>query len=202
MKHFEVKVIQDKGGARRPPSSIPLESPMNQAVATQAPTSVTTPDGLVIFPSQLYKGCAKLSADHVHLPADATDHAIVYDPLTGLMESVNAPGFDKGMTPDEAIQLAAALSFAGYSDWRSPLVPESVHSVDYTREDPAADLSLYPDAVSGGYWTGQQTKWSLEEAGSSRSFFCVGMSVGSVGNYHADLQLRSRPVRRASPASQ
>jgi hypothetical protein len=175
---------------------------MNAAVAEQAPVSVTTPDGLVIFPNQLYKGLAKLSAEHVHLPADATDHVIVYDPLTGLMEAVNAPGFDKRMTPDKAAQLTATLSHAGYSDWRSPNVPEAMHSVDYTREDPAADLSLYPDAVSEGYWTDQQTHWTLDEAGSSRSFFYVGMDDGLVDYDFADGQLRARPVRRAAPASQ
>jgi hypothetical protein len=175
---------------------------MNQAVATQAPTSVTTPDGLVIFPNQLYKGCAKLSADHVHLPADATDHAIVYDPLTGLMESVRAPGFDKRMKHDEASELTGALSFAGYGDWVLPDVPEGVHSVDYTREGPAADPSLYPDAVADLYWTRQQTCWTLDEAGSSRSFFCVSMGYGYVDYYRAYSRLRSRPVRRASPASQ
>jgi hypothetical protein len=172
------------------------------AVATQASTSITTPDGLVIFPSQLYKGCAKLGADHQHLPADATDHAIVYDPLTGFMEAVRAPGFDEDLTPDDAMQRASALSFAGYDDWQLPNVPEAVHSVDYSREDPAADLSLYPDAVSAWYWTRQQTHWTLEEAGSARSFFCVSMSYGDVSYGYAYCRLRSRPVRRASPASQ
>jgi hypothetical protein len=175
---------------------------MNQAAATHAPASVTTPDGLVIFPNQLYKGCAKLSLDGIHLPADSTDHAIVYDPLTGLMESVRAPGFDKRLLPDDAAQLAKDLSFAGYKDWQLPDVPEAVHSVDYSRESPAADPSLYPDAEVAGYWTRQQTKWSLEEKGSARSFFCVYMYNGGVYYAYAYYQLRARPVRRASPASQ
>ncbi|OOG61413.1 hypothetical protein B0E46_15655 [Rhodanobacter sp. B04] len=175
---------------------------MNDAAGTPVPPSVTTPDGLVIFPSQLYKGLAKLSSDHIHLPADSIDHALVYDPLTGLMESVRAPGFDVRLLPDDAAKLAGALSFAGYGDWQLPDVPEGVHSVDYTCEDPAADLSLYPDAVSGGYWTRQQTKWSLNEAGSSRSFFYVSVHLGSVSYGSADFQLRARPVRRAAPASQ
>ena len=175
---------------------------MDQAAASQASTSITTPDGFVIFPNQLYKGCAKLSADHIHLPADSTDHALVYDPLTGLLESVGAPGFDEDLTPDESMQRASSLSFAGYSDWQLPDVPEAVHSVDYSRNLPAADLSLYPDAVSALYWTRQQTSWSLGKTGSSRSFFYVGMAYGHVGSHHAYSQFRARPVRRASPASQ
>jgi hypothetical protein len=175
---------------------------MNQAAAAQTPSSITTADGLVIFPNQLYKGLAKLSADHVHLPADSTDHAIVYDPETGLMESVRAPGFDKKLLPDDAMQLAAALSFAGYSDWQLPDVPEAVHSVDYSRNGPAADPSLYPDAESDWYWTRQQTSWSLGESGSARSFFYVNMNNGYVDGASANLRLRARPVRRAAPASQ
>jgi hypothetical protein len=175
---------------------------MNQAQAAEAATTFTTPDGFVIRPDWLYKGCAKLGADHVQLPPDATDHALVYDPLTGLMESVRAPGFDKRRLPDEAAQLTSDLSFAGYSDWQLPNVPEAVHSVDYTREDPAADLSLYPDASSGGYWTRQQTAWTKGKAGSARSFFYVSMGSGGVGYDDANYRLRSRPVRRAAPASQ
>ena len=175
---------------------------MNQAASTQTPASVTTADGLVIFPNQLYKGLAKLSGDHIHLSAEATDHAIVYDPLTGLMESVRAPGFDKDLEHDDATQLAVELSFAGYTDWTLPDVPEAVHSVDYSRQGPAADPSLYPDAEANWYWTRQQTAWSKGKAGSSRSFFFVLMNLGSVNSLGANLQLRARPVRRAAPASQ
>jgi len=168
----------------------------------QEAKSITTPDGLVIYPDRLYKGMAKLSASGEHLPADTTDHALVYDPLTGLMESVRAPGFDQIMTPDEANEKATQLTFANYSDWQLPDVPEGVHSVDYTRMGPAVDPLLYPDAVATGYWTRQQTKWTENEAGSSRSFFCVDLSIGYVNYDLANNRLRARPVRRASPASQ
>ena len=40
------------------------------------------------------------------------------------------------------------------------------------------------------------------DAGSSRSFFCVNMNNGNVNNNNANNQLRARPVRRASPASE
>jgi RNA-directed DNA polymerase len=40
------------------------------------------------------------------------------------------------------------------------------------------------------------------DAGSSRSFFYVNMNNGNVNNNNANNQLRSRPVRRASPASE
>jgi hypothetical protein len=40
------------------------------------------------------------------------------------------------------------------------------------------------------------------DAGSSRSFFYVNMNNGNVNNNNANNQLRARPVRRASPASE
>jgi hypothetical protein len=172
-----------------------------QALETPV-TTITTPDGIVIHPDRLYRGLAKLSITGEHLPADATNHAIVFDVGTGLMESVNAPGFDNKLAHDDATELAAKLSFAGYSDWSLPNVPEAVNSVDYTREEPAADINVYPDAKSDWYWTKQQTAWSLEETGSSRSFFFVGMSYGLVDCCYASGRLRARPVRRAAPASQ
>jgi hypothetical protein len=175
---------------------------MNQAAATQVASPVTTPDGLVIHPDMLYRGLAKLDAAGKQLPADATDHAIVYDPLTGLMEAIRAPGFDKHLDHDAATTLASQLTFAGYSDWQLPDVPEAVHSVDYTREEPAADPLLYPDAESTWYWTRQQTAWTKDKAGSSRSFFLVYMLNGDVHYDYAGNLLRARPVRRASPASQ
>ena len=178
---------------------------MNAALAqaAQAPSApITTADGLVIYPERLYRGLAKLSATGDHLAADAMDHAVVYDPQTGLMEAVRAPGFDNQLSHDDATALAAQLTFAGFSDWQLPDVPEAIHSVDYTREDPAADTSLYPDAVSYWHWTRQQTAWSKDEAGSSRSFFYVFVYGGFVYYGYADLQLRARPVRRAAPASQ
>ena len=131
-----------------------------QALDTTVTSSstITTPDGIVIHPSRLYRGLAKLSATGEHLPSDATDHAIVFDVASGLMEAVNAPGFNKKLEHDDATALVAKLTFAGYSDWRLPDVPEAVHSVDYSREGPAADVSLYPDAKSDWYWTKQQTE--------------------------------------------
>ena len=118
------------------------------------------------------------------------------------MEAINAPGFGERMDHDDATAKTAALVFAGFNDWQLPDVVEALHAVDYGRFNPASDTSLYPDAVSGGYWTRQQTAWSLEEAGSSRSFFCVYMYSGGVFNDFAYSQLRARPVRRAAPASQ
>jgi len=159
-------------------------------------------DAPTIDQARLYRGLAKLSVTGEQLDANATDHAVVYDPKTGLMEAVNAPGFDKDMSHDAATKAVAKLQFAGYSDWQLPDVPEALHSVDYSRHGPAADVSLYPDAESEWYWTRQQTAWTLDKKGSSRSFFVVGMHYGLVNESNALYQLRARPVRRAAPASQ
>ncbi|WP_333676800.1 DUF1566 domain-containing protein [Dyella sp.] len=178
---------------------------MNAVAETSAPaasgTIVTTRDGLVVDFSKLYKDRAKYSAALVQLDADATDHAIVYDPLTGLMEAINAPGFDKSAKPDTLIKRAKELDFAGYQDWSIPDVPQAVHAVDYTRTGPAADPNLYPDAVSDWYLC-QQTQWTLNETGGSRSFWSVGMDYGYVGNDLASNEFRARPVRVAAPAGQ
>jgi hypothetical protein len=56
--------------------------------------------------------------------------------------------------------------------------------------------------VVAGYWTRQQTKWTENKTGSSRSFFYVDMNDGYVDYDDANVRLRARPVRRAAPASQ
>jgi hypothetical protein len=174
---------------------------MNVAQAAEAVTTITTPDGFVIRPDWLYKGRAKLSADGIQLPPDSTDHAQVYDPLNGLIESIGAPGFKK-VTPDEAIDLASKLTFAGHLGWLIPDYHEVNHPVDPTQHGPAVDLSLYPDAVADWYWSSTQTSWTEGKTGSSRSFFYVGVGYGVVSSYGAFNLLRARPVRRAAPASQ
>ena len=176
---------------------------MNAALAESATAATfTTPDGFVIRPDWLVRGLAKLSATREHLPADATDHVVVFDVATGLMEAVSAPGFDARMEHDEASAKVSTLVHAGFTDWQLPDVPEAIHSVDYTRMDPACDIGLYPDMVAASYWTRQQTKWTEDEAGSSRSFFYVSMLYGGVNHHIAYYRLRARPVRRAAPASQ
>ena len=175
---------------------------MNHDLAASTVTTITTPDGFVIRPDWLYKGRARLDANGVHVPPDATGHAQVYDPLTGLVEAINAPGFDERLAHDEATAAAAALSFAGSSAWGIGTPHECLHSVDYGFDDPSIDPFLYPDAVAAGYWTNQQTKWTEGETGSARSFFYVLMNYGLVSSASASSRLRARPVRRAAPASQ
>jgi len=176
---------------------------MNAAFADSASAAtITTPDGIAIRLDWLIRGLAKLSDTGEQLPADATNQAVVYNVASGLMEAVNAPGFDERMDHDEVSAKVATLVHAGFSDWQLPDVAEAVHAVDYGRYDPAADVSIYPDAVGASYWTRQQTAWSLDEKGSSRSFFYVYLSYGDVYGSCADGRLRARPVRRAAPASQ
>ena len=175
-----------------------------EAACAAPDETTTTPDGIVLKRSLLYKGLAKLSASLEQLAPDAIDHAIVFDPITGLMQAVNAPGFlptDGDQYPDELIQRAKDLDFAGFRDWAIPHVQQEIRSVDYTRTGPAADPQLYPDMVSDWYLC-QQTQWTLDEAGSSRSFWYVYSLNGNVDGSHANGRFRARPVRVAAPAGQ
>jgi hypothetical protein len=155
------------------------------------------------------KNIIKLNLAGKQLPADSTDHNLVYHPDTDLYESVYAPGFDKGMDHDEIKKALAKLnkqSWGGFSDWRLPDDTEAQVPVDRTRYSPACDTSIYPDAGSDLYWTGVETPWSRKQkrTDSSRSFFVVLMGDGLVGHDDAYNRFRVRPVRvgGAVPAGQ
>ncbi|MGO4700246.1 hypothetical protein [Dyella sp. 2RAB6] len=74
--------------------------------------SAANSNSLLTRPDWLYRGLAKIAATGEQLPPDATDHAIVYDPATGLMEAINAPGFDKDLSHDAAVTAATPISSA------------------------------------------------------------------------------------------
>jgi hypothetical protein len=175
-----------------------------EAASAAPDETTTTPDGIVLKRSLLYKGLAKLSASLVQLAPDATDHAIVYCPVTGLMKAINAPGFlpsDGDQYPDELIERAKRLDHAGFRDWTIPNVHQQILDVDYSRTGPAADTVLYPDAVSDIYLC-QQTQWTLGKTRSSRSFWGVYVYYGVVYGGSANGRFRARPVRVAAPAGQ
>jgi len=123
---------------------------------------------------------------------------IITDPLTGLMWGDET----EELLPDEALSACKASRQGGYSDWTQSNLRQVLTIVDYARHKPV----LPPPFKTHGsaIWTADETPWSKAEkrAGSSRSFFCVGMYDGSVFSFSASYRLRARPVRRASPASQ
>jgi len=139
----------------------------------------------------------KLSGTGEQLSADATDHAILQNTVTGLQETINAPSFDKRMTFAEAEAAIAKLNadaYLGHADWRLPTPNESHSGVEYKNADVLADLSLYPDMKSDWYWTNQVVPWS------SGGVFCVSFASGRVFGLGRGNEAFVRPVRSVSPS--
>ena len=167
----------------------------------------TAPNGVTLQRSKLYVDgmgnvIAKLYTLDEQAPPDATDHLMAYYLDHNLIAATNVPGADGNFKPDDAAAFCTSLSHAGFTDWDNPELAQGIVLNDYTKEDPAVDTSVHPGITGGAFWTKRQTAWSKDEAGSSRSFWCVLMYYGSVGGSDASAQLRVRPVRRAVPAGQ
>jgi len=122
---------------------------------------------------------------------------IVYDPLTGLMWAQDET---EELDWDASVKACRDCRAGGYSDWYQPSRYELQTILDLDRHEPC--LPPIFNTTGDAVWTSTQTAWSKGKAGSSRSFFCVSMNYGDVYDLNADTQLRARPVRRASPASQ
>ncbi len=72
----------------------------------------------------------------------------ITDHKTGLMWEKDTRG---SMPWQEAMDSCAALSLAGYTDWRLPVFEELLSIVDYNQCDPSCDSVL--KARSVGYWS-------------------------------------------------
>jgi hypothetical protein len=94
----------------------------------------------------------KISATGEQLAADATGHAAVLVPSTGLMWSV-APVGAKELTHKQAEKACKALDLCGHKDWRLPTVEELFLLADRSRYSPAIDTDLFPGTKSSWYWT-------------------------------------------------
>jgi hypothetical protein len=124
---------------------------------------------------------------------------IVYDPLTGLMWSQKETD---AFELDGAAKACSDCRLGGFTDWRMSTRHELLTILDLERHNPC--LPEIFETAAGAVWTATETPWSKKEnrAGSSRSFFFVGVGGGLVDYYVAGGRLRARPVRRAAPASQ
>ena len=167
----------------------------------------TAPNGVTLQRSKLYvdgmgNAIAKLYTIDEQAPADATDHLMAYYLDHNLIAAVNVPGADGRFTADEVKAFSTSLTHAGLSGWDNPEIAQAVVLNDYTKEDPCVDTSVHPGVDSSGFWTKRQTKWTLDEAGSSRSFWYVLTNGGLVNHYYAYDRFRARPVRVAAPAGQ
>jgi len=78
---------------------------------------------------------------------------------------------------------------AGYEDWRLPTREELATIVEQCREDPAINVSIFPDTPSTGFWTS-----TVEDEDEGMSWF-VGFFQGLDYPYRQDSAYRVRLVR-------
>jgi hypothetical protein len=99
----------------------------------------------------------KISAAGLELPDSATAWVAVKDTRLGLWWSVAET---ESMVQSEASQAAAALTIAGFSDWRLATVDELFALADRTRHTPAIDVALFPNCKPGWYWSATRAAYS------------------------------------------
>ncbi len=75
----------------------------------------------------------------------------VTDTSTGLMWQQDTP--DNTMTWEQALSYCENSTLAGYTDWRLPTKKELRRLVDYSRYNPAINITYFPDTVSSYYWS-------------------------------------------------
>jgi len=95
-----------------------------------------------------------------------TDPAVVYDGVTGLLWQRDAT--DAMFTQLQAREQCAGLTLDGYDDWRLPSRIELTSIIDYTTfRATLMDLSAFPGAVTGIYWTNSPSQnptvfWNID----------------------------------------
>jgi Protein of unknown function (DUF1566) len=82
---------------------------------------------------------------------DASTTGVVVDRVTGLMWQSEAP--NEFFTFAAAQQHCAALTFAGFNDWRLPSRIELVSILDTTRIQPSINAAIFPNTANDGFWT-------------------------------------------------
>jgi len=82
--------------------------------------------------------------------------SITIDRATGLMWATYKDeagcNFDASMDWDDAIIYAEGLTFAGFTDWRLPNVKELASIADYSRVNPAIDITMF-NCAAAYYWS-------------------------------------------------
>lgn len=99
----------------------------------------------------------KIGAAGLELPDAAASWVAVKDTRLGLWWSVVET---ESMTQPKAQEAAAALTIAGFNDWRLPSVDELFALADRTRHTPAIDLARFPHCKLGWYWTSTRAAYS------------------------------------------
>lgn len=94
----------------------------------------------------------------------------ITDVNNGLMWAKYLLGGD-GVAPptqmnwNDAVDGALALELAGYTDWRLPNIKELQSIIDYSRDDPALDISFFPQIPSSAkLWSATTSSLSISNA--------------------------------------
>jgi len=90
----------------------------------------------------------------------SSDELTVTDTITGLVWQRDTSGY----TWAEAKAYCAGLTLGGFSDWRLPAVMELRTIVDFTRILPSIDLTGFPNAPTGVFWTSSPYAYSSGNA--------------------------------------
>ncbi len=101
---------------------------------------------------------------------------------------------------ETAIAKLNAEKFAGFTDWRLPMVEELFLLADRTRFDPAIDTDAFPSCKSSWYWTSTDdaSEEKDEESGTSEFAWFVDFGYGHSDSAHRFNNNRVRAVRGAS----
>lgn len=153
---------------------------MKRRIGLTAALALATPGGLLAQTCNDFIPATAPDSRYI-APGDGT----VTDSQTGLMWkqcSEGQSGADcgagspTGHTWREALQQAAASSFAGYSDWRLPNIKELSSLVEMRCYRPAININYFPNTASADYWS------SSPFAGYSGNAWSVYFSYGYGGN--------------------
>jgi hypothetical protein len=136
----------------------------------------------------------KIDATGKPAAANTTDHVAVIDARTQLMWSA-ADVRDRATFAD-AGAACAALTLAGYSDWRLPTVEELFALADRSKRGPAIDTDAFPTCEGGWYWSA-----TVDASAPSDLAWGVYFGNGYCGCYDQDSQGRVRAVRSVVPSA-
>ena len=110
----------------------------------------------------------------------ANGEIVAVDNVTGLMWAADGEeagcNFGAQTTWEEALDWAAGLTFAGYSDWQLPNLRQLQSLVDAGRDNPAIDETYFPLTRVDYYWTG--TTFNNQTGNAWTVSFFMGDNIG------------------------
>jgi hypothetical protein len=146
-------------------------------------------------PFTLFHRCVRGAAYLAHNHFQKNNNGIVNDAATGLIWQQSDDGKPRDWS--DALHYCSTLNLAGKQDWRLPNVKELQSIVDYSRNDPAIDTSVFTQTGRNGWY------WSSTTHGDNTrmaSYICFGKCTSAQGvDTHGAGAQRSDP-KTGSPA--